>query len=126
MCAESATRFSPRPRKPRKYTRRDLARRLRLQNGMAHTPPYIAGIHFFCDHRCWRCPMTHRCRVWARVADGPGSRPPEGGGPMARVAAVTMAAMHVTVDEVSEIVEALASGALADSDASADLTVSSA
>ena len=45
---------------------------------------------------------------------------------MARVAAVTMAAMHVTVDEVSEIVEALASGALADSDASADLTVSSA
>jgi len=93
---------------------------------MADTPQYIAGIHFFCDHRCWRCPMTHRCRVWARVADGPGSRPPEGGGPMARVAAVTMAAMHVTVDEVSEIVEALAAGGLADSDVTEDIAVPSA
>ena len=92
---------------------------------MADTPRYIAGIHFFCDHRCWRCPMTHRCRVWSRVADGPGSRPPDGGGPMARVAAVTMAAMHVTVDEVSEIVEALAAGGLAECDASDDIAVPS-
>jgi len=79
---------------------------------MADTPDYIAGIHFFCDHRCWRCPMTHRCRVWTRVADGPGSRAPDGAGPLARVAAVTMAAMHVTVDEVSEIVDALAASGL--------------
>jgi hypothetical protein len=40
---------------------------------------------------------------------------------MARVAAVTMAAMHVTVDEVSEIVEALASGGLMDGDATEEL-----
>ena len=83
---------------------------------MADTSQYIPGIHFFCDHRCWRCPMTHRCRVWTRVADGPGSRAPDGGSPVARVAAVTMAAMHVTVDEVSEIVEAMAERGLMTTD----------
>jgi len=46
---------------------------------------------------------------------------------MARVAAVTMAAMHVTVDEVSEIVEALAAGGLVDNgDVTEDIAVPSA
>jgi hypothetical protein len=70
--------------------------------------------------------MTHRCRVWARVADGPGGRPPEGAGPLARVAAVTMAAMHVTVDEVSEIVQALASSGPMDDERTEDVEVPSA
>ena len=44
---------------------------------------------------------------------------------MARVAAVTMAAMHVTVDEVSEIVEALASGGLVESDVADEIATPS-
>jgi hypothetical protein len=65
----------------------------------------IPGLHFFCDHRCWRCPLAHRCEVPIRMAQ----QPPRSGrarlnGPAARVADVVMASLHVTVEQVGIVI----------------------
>jgi hypothetical protein len=61
----------------------------------------IPGLHFFCDHRCWRCPLAHRCQVPIRMAQDP-PRPSRSlvNSPAARVANVVMASLYVTVEQV--------------------------
>ena len=61
----------------------------------------IPGLHFFCDHRCWRCPLAHRCQVPLHMAKAPPrpSRSPVSS-PAARVAGVVMASLYVTVEQV--------------------------
>jgi hypothetical protein len=76
----------------------------------------IPGLHFFCDHRCWRCTLAHRCQVPIRMAQDP----PRAGrsmvnGPAARVADVVMASLYVTVEQVG-IVAGMAAGRLAPSE----------
>jgi hypothetical protein len=69
------------------------------------TVSIIPGLHFFCDHRCWRCALAHRCQVPIRMAQDP----PRAGrlrvnGPAARVADVVMASLCVTVEQVGIVV----------------------
>jgi hypothetical protein len=72
----------------------------------------IPGLHFFCDHRCWRCPLAHRCQVAIQIAEDP---PRRGSAlvnsPAARVANVVMASLRVTVEQVG-IVVGMAGGRL--------------
>jgi len=65
----------------------------------------IPGLHFFCDHRCWRCPLAHRCQVAIQMAEDP-PRPSRSlvNSPAARVANVVMASLHVTVEQVGIVV----------------------
>jgi hypothetical protein len=76
----------------------------------------IPGLHFFCDHRCWRCALAHRCQVPIRMAQ----EPPRSGhsrltGPAARVADVVMASLYVTVEQVG-IVAGMTAASAAPSD----------
>jgi hypothetical protein len=66
----------------------------------------IPGLHFFCDHRCWRCALAHRCQVPLRMAQDP-PRPdrPRLNSPAARVADVVMASLYVTVEQVGIVAE---------------------
>ena len=67
----------------------------------------IPGLHYFCDHRCWRCPLSNRCRVPIRMAESPAEmRPSPSAGPAGRVAAVVLASMYVTFEEVAMAVSA--------------------
>jgi hypothetical protein len=67
----------------------------------------IPGLHYFCDHRCWRCPLSDRCRVPIRMAESPEAiRPAKSAGPAGRVAAVVLASMYVTFEEVTMAVSA--------------------
>jgi hypothetical protein len=77
--------------------------------------PIIPGLHFFCDHRCWRCPLSHRCQVPVRMAQAPAgkTRAVSGRGPAARVAEVVMASLYVTVEQVGIVVNAMNAGAVA-------------
>ena len=65
----------------------------------------IPGLHFFCDHRCWRCALAHRCQVPLRMAQDP-PRPGRSrlNSPAARVAEVVMASLYVTVEQVGIVV----------------------
>lgn len=56
--------------------------------------------HFFCDHRCWRCPLSERCLVPVRMAEQPPRLRPVDGGPAGRVADVVMASLAVTFEQV--------------------------
>src|SRR5215213_8978120 len=70
---------------------------------MADPPSvYIPGLHFFCDHRCWRCPLSDRCLVPVRIAERPAVRRGRytGSAPAARVAEVVMASLSVTIEQV--------------------------
>jgi hypothetical protein len=65
----------------------------------------IPGLHFFCDHRCWRCPLSHRCQVPIHMAkDPPRPRRSQMNSPAARVAGVVMASLYVTVEQVGIVV----------------------
>ena len=71
---------------------------------MTDTPSFIFGVHHFCDHRCWRCPLAARCRVhdrWRRIREPASLRKQ----PAARVARVVKATMEVTLEEVTEMAE---------------------
>lgn len=70
----------------------------------------IPGLHFFCDHRCWRCPLAHRCQVPIRMAQSPVPTDPRAG-PTGRVAAVVMSSLHVTIEQVGVVMAALPSAA---------------
>lgn len=59
----------------------------------------IPGLHFFCDHRCWRCSLAQRCQVPIRLAEHP-TGPRAGSGPAGRVAEVVLASLYVTVEQV--------------------------
>ena len=61
----------------------------------------IPGLHYFCDHRCWRCPLSNQCRVPIRMAESPAAPPNRSAGPAGRVAAVVLASMHVTFEDVA-------------------------
>ncbi len=77
---------------------------------MADTrPAYIPGLHFFCDHRCWRCPLAARCLVSARMTARPMPRSHRSATlrPAARVAEVVMASFHVTVEQAGAIAAAI-------------------
>ena len=83
-----------------------MARRLPCDMGMdERNVSIIPGLHFFCDHRCWRCPLAHRCQVAIQMAEDP---PRRGrslvNSPAARVANVVMASLHVTVEQVGIVV----------------------
>jgi len=77
-----------------------------MHSGMdEHNVSLIPGLHFFCDHRCWRCTLAHRCQVPIRMAQDP-PRPARSlrNSPAARVADVVMASLCVTVEQVGIVV----------------------
>ena len=81
--------------------------RLAMRYGMdERNVSIIPGLHFFCDHRCWRCGLAHRCQVPLRMAQDP-PRPGRSrlNSPAARVADVVMASLYVTVEQVGIVAE---------------------
>ena len=66
---------------------------------------FILGIHHFCDHRCWRCPMSSRCAVFARWVDSR-SRQPAPTEPAGRVAVALALSLEVTMEEAALMMEA--------------------
>jgi len=62
-------------------------------------PAMIFGLHYFCDHRCWRCSAASRCEVSAnlsrQVTPAIFATMPPG----ARVASVLAASLDVTIQE---------------------------
>jgi len=76
-----------------------------MHTGMAQIPnTFILGVHHFCDHRCWRCPLSDRCRVPARVLTDPEVKRAAAAGPAGRVAAAVLASLYVTVEEVDGLI----------------------
>ncbi len=73
-------------------------------------PDPIPGIHYFCDHRCWRCALTDRCAVFARWMTSPERQRAAKDGPAARVASALAVSMQVTIEDASVM---LASGMMA-------------
>jgi hypothetical protein len=62
------------------------------------------GLHHFCDQRCWRCPLTARCRVhhrWSQTREPASLRKH----PAKRVAAVVRLGLEVTIEELTELAE---------------------
>ena len=68
-------------------------------------PPFILGIHYFCDHRCWRCPLSGRCAVFARWVDSR-SRGPQPTEPAGRVAVALALSLEVTMEEATLMMQA--------------------
>ena len=62
---------------------------------------FISGVNFYCDHRCWRCPLTERCQVFARVARNPPL--PAKGGPAVRVAAIVLESARVMIENTADL-----------------------
>lgn len=60
---------------------------------------YVFGVHHFCDHRCWRCPLAPRCAVHARWAES--GRLSAWREPAGRVAGVIAASLQVTLEETA-------------------------
>jgi len=70
----------------------------------------IPGIHYFCDHRCWRCRLTDRCAVFGRWMTSEERQRAAKGGPTARVASALAVSLQVTMEDASVM---LTSGAMA-------------
>jgi hypothetical protein len=68
------------------------------------TSLFIAGVHFFCDHCCWRCPLAARCRVHARWSSTPEPARLRAH-PTERVAAIVKMAMEVTIEDVAAMLD---------------------
>jgi hypothetical protein len=69
---------------------------------MASTQPdstFTFGLHYFCDHRCWRCPLSDRCAVFARWTQVTHRRKTLFSGPGGRVASVLAVSLDVTMEE---------------------------
>jgi hypothetical protein len=64
-------------------------------------PDPIPGIHYFCDHRCWRCALTERCAVFARWMTSPERQIAAKNGPAARVASALAVSLQVTMEDAS-------------------------
>jgi hypothetical protein len=81
---------------------------------MTHTPQptqpsLILGLHYFCDHRCWRCPVSARCAVFARWSAATRARKLQFSSPGGRVASVLAVSLEVTIEEAA-VLTADASG----------------
>jgi hypothetical protein len=79
---------------------------LRYQRAVAETSRFIPGLHYFCDHRCWHCPLANRCAVNARWVASPESRK-KPRCPAARVDAVVALSLQVTLDDVAAAMAAV-------------------
>jgi hypothetical protein len=71
---------------------------------MTHThtptePVFTLGLHYFCDHRCWRCGLRGRCAVFARWNTARRARKVQFSGPGGRVASVLAVSLEVTMEE---------------------------
>lgn len=73
---------------------------------MVDSPRFIPGLHYFCDHRCWSCPLADRCAVHARWLASPESRR-HPRCPAARVDAVVALSLQVTLDDVAAAMAAV-------------------
>jgi len=73
-------------------------------------PAPIPGIHYFCDHRCWRCPKTNRCAVFARWMTSDERRRAAKQGPTARVAAALAVSLQVTMEDASVMLSSGSTG----------------
>ncbi len=62
-------------------------------------PTFTFGLHYFCDHRCWRCPLSDRCAVFARWTQTTRRRQTHFSGPGGRVASVLAVSLDVTMEE---------------------------
>jgi len=62
-------------------------------------PSFTRGLHYFCDHRCWRCPLSRRCAVFARWSDPANQKKTLFTGPGGRVASVLAVSLDVTMEE---------------------------
>jgi len=62
-------------------------------------PSFTLGLHYFCDHRCWRCPLNARCAVFARWSDPANQKKTMFTGPGGRVASVLAVSLDVTMEE---------------------------
>jgi hypothetical protein len=67
---------------------------------MANPPTFVPGIHYFCDHRCWRCSLTDRCAVFDRLRQSP-PRNRKTQTPTSRVAAALAASLEVTMEDAT-------------------------
>lgn len=65
--------------------------------------PFPIGFHYFCDHRCWRCQLSHRCPVFARWQKLSKDRKVHFSGPAGRVASVLAVSVEVTIEEAAII-----------------------
>ncbi|HEX5069401.1 MAG TPA: hypothetical protein VFV78_04230 [Vicinamibacterales bacterium] len=70
----------------------------------------IPGIHYFCDHRCWRCKLSDRCGVFGRWMASEERQRAAKGGPTARVASALAVSLQVTMEDASVM---LSSGTMA-------------
>lgn len=62
-------------------------------------PTFTFGLHYFCDHRCWRCPLSDRCAVYARWKTAIRQHAAVFSGPGGRVASVLAVSLDVTMEE---------------------------
>src|SRR6187455_2189844 len=68
---------------------------------MANPSPFVPGIHYFCDHRCWRCGLTDRCAVFDRLSQSPPPPRKTHTTPTNRVAAALAASLEVTMEDAA-------------------------
>ena len=100
--AESATRV-----RPNRAFAPDLAGTapgppIAPSGGMTTTqdqPVFTFGVHYFCDHRCWRCVLRDRCAVCARWTQATNRKSAVFSGPGGRVASVLAVSLDVTMEE---------------------------
>ena len=74
-------------------------------------PAMIFGLHYFCDHRCWRCSASARCEVSALLSRQVSPRILATMPPGARVASVLAASLDVTMQEAMTMAAAEADAA---------------
>ena len=69
---------------------------------------FTLGLHYFCDHRCWRCDLSGRCAVFARWTAATRARTLQWSGPGGRVASVLAVSLEVTMEEALVLAAAAA------------------
>ena len=73
---------------------------------MTNPSTCIPGIQYFCDHRCWRCALTHRCAVFARWSRSPERQAAAAANPAGRVASALAVSLEVTMEEITVVAAA--------------------
>jgi len=68
---------------------------------MANPSTFVPGIHYFCDHRCWRCSLTDRCAVFDRLSQSPPRARKTPLTPTNRVASALAASLEVTMEDAA-------------------------
>ena len=77
-----------------------------MARGMTPAPspfPFPNGFHYFCDHRCWRCELSHHCSVFARWKKLNERHRMHFSGPAGRVASVLAVSIEVTIEEATVV-----------------------